>query len=979
LPIDHVYIINLKKNRNNKIKSLYQLKRYEILNYTIVEAIDGKDTAYDEEYRFITEKMTKNFMQQNFSRGAFGCILSHLKAIEDAKTKKFKNILILEDDFILVDDFKNKCLDFFTRHTAFEFDLLYFGKKQGLSNSYEKVPLIHHSTRFKTIVDVNADLYIPNYETWGTHALLIHHRLFDPILEFRKNIIAPIDIMLMKLYPDFRIFCLKKDLIIADDTESDILVKKSQWKWNYENFTFLKKKWVRIKKIFIVGSNYHHTHTYIHEMFQKFFVYYYPGIPVEITNDTESLDHQKDCLIFYSPAHFDNQLAFHHNNYYIIHLDVNHYHQIHDHSINQYISNHLSGIDNYLILFCREKIKGMKYFESRHRYITLPWFSSFLYEESNPIFNQIEEFYSVIKEKSYYLYMGSIWECNIDIIKNLLDVLSSLHLTIVIKGRIFNVSEEDKNYVKNHKNVIFIPFYYDKKYDYKNSFQYILKTYKIKGILAIQGSGHFDNYISNRIFESISLGYLILSNNALAKKYFHSIIYHDDLTLLVQQYEKIVNDGPAYITLYKQQYKEYIEKFYGFHTIQRVVTHFNAASLQLEIDTIVQDHFKILFSVKTSPFPPCKGNEDIRKCLRYYQNITVSQCKDLDPFLMERFISNLNYSIFVDSDYPYIEAIRKFCIRAGKTMTVLSNSKLLISQRDYTNRFMKKITNRDTEILDGESYSISIDLFLDYQHDQSFINRFGRIYFDPQIKHLLSESSGYLEKPTIQFYCLLSGQRSGSTFIIDYLQKTMMYHHVLPLSEILNLDNAYLRSYDMTQGIFKSIKHVFHPFQNQEYGPYFAQFVEYAESKLDTQVLLFKYTLNYLNDFDAFMEQFPQILGILKSCKIIFLNRMEMESYVSLQLAQRFGFSHTQYTSVKDDFFKKEQFIQYCRNKHKFESQCFSVLPIHHYLDYQVLQHNENDFINHLHSILQIDPRPPDVPILLPKQNNFDLGQINFL
>lgn len=971
--IDKIYIINLKKNIYNFKKSLYQLKSENLLNYKFIEAVDGNN--HKSLYESVTEKMDKNFVKHNFSYGALGCLLSHIKVIKDAKINNYKQILILEDDFIFTEMFSNKFNDIFKNLNA-EYDLIYLGKKQGHYNNYEKIKEIHNDVNFEKIkLTSNKNLYIPNYQTWGTHALLIKNTLFDEIINFEKNIIAPIDIMLMSLYNKYKIYSIKNDLIISDDLNSDIQVKKIDWNWDFNLFPNIKKI-IEIKKIFIVGSNYHHTHNYIHKMYLKFFNYYYPNLIINMIDSYNDIyDKYENCLIISSPVHFKNKLLINDKNYYIIHLDTESFDNLSDKNIDLYIEENLKSFNNYFILLCREKLKNLKYFEQQDKLITLPWFSNYLFEEINFFNKNIDKIYDNISNNIYYLYMGSIWDCNIDIIKKLINVITELNLKLIIKGRIFNVSIEDKNYIINNENVIFIRFIYDETFDFKNNIEYLLANYKIKSILSIQGQYHNDNYITNRVFESISLGYLILSNNLITKQYYNSILYNENLKELIINYENILQNKNLYIETYKKQYNEFLSKFYGYNNIKSLINLFNN---NLIFDTLTEKNYNINFTnIENLNYYNVFSNECIRKCLKKYRNINIVNHLTFDSFLIERLISNINYTVYCQKNYKYLIDLEKKCKLLNKKINFVLDSKLLISKNNYENEYMTKIININQKLKDNKSYYIDLDFYLENKNNYYFFNQFYETYYDGSIKSIIDLKFNWIKKEELEIFCLISGKRTGSTFIIDYLQKTMENHQILPLSEIFNLDNTYFESYDVNKGILKKDINKFKK-NTGNYDEYFNQFIKYAESKLNINKFLFKYTIDFLYDYDKFMDEFIHIEKILKKCKIIYLNRNEIESYVSLKFAMNFGFSHTKYDYINDEYFLKNELIQFCENKHAFECLLLEYIKFDYYLDYYLLNTNMDKFLINLSNILNIKNLNFNIDFL-PKQNELNIKEINFL
>uniref|UniRef100_A0A6C0IDS7 Glycosyl transferase family 25 domain-containing protein n=1 Tax=viral metagenome TaxID=1070528 RepID=A0A6C0IDS7_9ZZZZ len=74
--IDKIIYINLNKREDRKLSIENELEKYGFKNYERFEAIE-----------------TKGF-------GIVGCTMSHLSVLKIAKERNYKNILILEDDFV---------------------------------------------------------------------------------------------------------------------------------------------------------------------------------------------------------------------------------------------------------------------------------------------------------------------------------------------------------------------------------------------------------------------------------------------------------------------------------------------------------------------------------------------------------------------------------------------------------------------------------------------------------------------------------------------------------------------------------------------------------------------------------------------------------------------------------------------------------------------------------------------------------------
>jgi GR25 family glycosyltransferase involved in LPS biosynthesis len=219
-----IYIISLEKALERRTKCLHQMNKYNIKNYKFYNAIDTVSTnKYDELYLNVTKNMTTNYIKNNFFKGALGCLLSHLEVIKEAKEHNYKQILILEDDFIFIKDFKNK-LSYTLKNINYNWDLIYIGKKQG--------------GEYKSITE-NSIYYLPNKQTFATHGLLIKNTMYDELINLYSKLNGAVDLLLHELYNKFNIIVLSKDLVI---TYEDSFIREtedySQWNWKKSLYDF---------------------------------------------------------------------------------------------------------------------------------------------------------------------------------------------------------------------------------------------------------------------------------------------------------------------------------------------------------------------------------------------------------------------------------------------------------------------------------------------------------------------------------------------------------------------------------------------------------------------------------------------------------------------------------------------------------------------------------------------------------------------
>lgn len=215
---EKIYLLNLD-SRKDKFKNISNKLNTKNIKFERFSAING----CAEEYKVIWNKSqnTYNEFDKKLGRkalrscGALGCMLSIESIIKNAKEKKYKNILILEDDIIFNKNFEKQILKL--KELPNDWALIYLGASQ-----YD----------WNNIKEYNKNFYYAN-KTCGTFAFAINSNYYDDILNIIKNYEVPVDTYLGYYFqPTFlnKSFVFKENLIIADVTSSDIREPRDQIK-----------------------------------------------------------------------------------------------------------------------------------------------------------------------------------------------------------------------------------------------------------------------------------------------------------------------------------------------------------------------------------------------------------------------------------------------------------------------------------------------------------------------------------------------------------------------------------------------------------------------------------------------------------------------------------------------------------------------------------------------------------------------------
>lgn len=123
-----IYCINLKERTDRWEQCLKNFEKLEITNYERIDAI----------------KVNGDLNSKR--KGQIGCAMSFVKCFNDAILKKYENILILEDDFLFIDE--KEIL--FSKTLASindlpnDWDSLYFGGT--VVNDYNHIPIQKYSS-----------------------------------------------------------------------------------------------------------------------------------------------------------------------------------------------------------------------------------------------------------------------------------------------------------------------------------------------------------------------------------------------------------------------------------------------------------------------------------------------------------------------------------------------------------------------------------------------------------------------------------------------------------------------------------------------------------------------------------------------------------------------------------------------------------------------------------------------------------------
>lgn len=190
---EKVFCINLERRKDRKAEMEMEFAKHGI-EAEFTKAVDGNLMAVPV---IVSEDGTV------IQKGYFGCLLSHLHVIKEAKRRGYKNYCVFEDDADFHPEFQKYFSEFITRVPG-DWDMIYFG-----GNNMEKP---------KMIVDNVARVA----KTYTTHAFAVEESAYDFIIEVWDKI-EKLDITLAKLQKHLKCYIFQPHLVMQRESFSDIL------------------------------------------------------------------------------------------------------------------------------------------------------------------------------------------------------------------------------------------------------------------------------------------------------------------------------------------------------------------------------------------------------------------------------------------------------------------------------------------------------------------------------------------------------------------------------------------------------------------------------------------------------------------------------------------------------------------------------------------------------------------------------------
>lgn len=262
---NHVYILNLVQDVTKR-ERMERLFRENGIEVEFVEAVYGKNEPYLSEY--------KNKYQVGLrSPGAYGYSLTMIKIFKDALEKRYKKILVCDDDIIFHNDFLNE-FDKGIRKIPFDWKVLFFGLSGPWSgvNVNDDIKVFNFNKSFLKNV-TNCD---------GSYCVGYDINILQTLIDITSKFDAPFDTAIIKYFNTDNIkniYAFYPYLVLADTTTSQIQFRESD---TLDNFTANQFK-------FRQNMGNYNLATMLNKNYEKFYNNPYPKVSLISIIDNDNL------------------------------------------------------------------------------------------------------------------------------------------------------------------------------------------------------------------------------------------------------------------------------------------------------------------------------------------------------------------------------------------------------------------------------------------------------------------------------------------------------------------------------------------------------------------------------------------------------------------------------------------------------------------------------------------------------------------
>jgi GR25 family glycosyltransferase involved in LPS biosynthesis len=184
----HQVCLNLNRRPERWQQSQLEFARHQVKLVRRYPALDGKVLTIPSHW--------------NYTPGAYGCLLSHLEIVREARVRNLSSILIFEDDVALATDFQEKFARYIGQVPS-DWDMLFFGA----FHDALPIPVSENVCRIS-----RAD---------STFAYVLNHTIFDNFIASNSAATIPVDWNNRQLQTEFNCYCFMPHLAWVKPVYSD--------------------------------------------------------------------------------------------------------------------------------------------------------------------------------------------------------------------------------------------------------------------------------------------------------------------------------------------------------------------------------------------------------------------------------------------------------------------------------------------------------------------------------------------------------------------------------------------------------------------------------------------------------------------------------------------------------------------------------------------------------------------------------------
>lgn len=150
----HIIVLNLQRSIDRKQLIEDQFKKLNINNYTFFPCFDGRNII---NMSFSASIIKGSGIGRKLQKNEISIILSHIAALKHAQIMNYDNLIILEDDVVLCEDWKER-IDWLFSNLPDEWEYVYLAGH----SDFVKLPMFEEPTLIKAPPMIGAFSYLVN-------------------------------------------------------------------------------------------------------------------------------------------------------------------------------------------------------------------------------------------------------------------------------------------------------------------------------------------------------------------------------------------------------------------------------------------------------------------------------------------------------------------------------------------------------------------------------------------------------------------------------------------------------------------------------------------------------------------------------------------------------------------------------------------------------------------------------------------------